>query len=194
MAGAGKQTSSDLGSFKTQVLSSIDIVELIGRSVTLKRAGRDYKGLCPFHQEKTASFYVSPTKQYFNCYGCKANGNAIDFIMKRDRMEFIDALRLLGESLGLELPRLGGGGKQKSGEKQLLYEMQSAAGAFFARLLEDPQQGLAAREYLAKLPGLMMSRSRSFRLDMPRSRGMRRAGRGGGAEVSAGPVGPRGVD
>ncbi|HET6250875.1 MAG TPA: DNA primase [Tepidisphaeraceae bacterium] len=142
--------SNDLTSFKSQVLSSIDIVEMIGRSVTLKRGGKDFVGLCPFHQEKTPSFYVSPTKQYFNCYGCKANGNAIDFVMKRDHMEFIDALRLLGESLGLELPRRGGGGKQKAGERQLLYEMQSAAGAFFSRLLEEPQQGLAAREYLAK--------------------------------------------
>src|ERR1700728_4775832 len=113
---------------KSRVLQGTDIVALVGQSVRLKRRGKDFVGLCPFHQEKTPSFYVSPTKQYFNCYGCKANGNAIDFVMKRDRMEFIDALKLLGESLGLELPRRGGGGKQKAGEKQLLYEMQSAAG------------------------------------------------------------------
>ncbi|HWE04207.1 MAG TPA: DNA primase [Tepidisphaeraceae bacterium] len=142
-----KAPSLDFGAFRTQVLGSIDIVELIGRTVTLKRRGKNYVGLCPFHQEKTGSFNVDSTRQFFHCFGCKASGNAIDFVMKRDRLEFIDALRMLGESLGLELPR-GGGSKQKSGERQALFEMQSAAGAYFARSLEHPQAGQAAREYL----------------------------------------------
>ena len=144
-----KAPSLDFGAFRAQVLGSIDIVELIGRTVTLKRRGKNYVGLCPFHQEKTGSFNVDSTRQFFHCFGCKASGNAIDFVMKRDRLEFIDALRMLGESLGLEMPR-GGGSKQKSGERQALYEMQSAAGAYFARLLEHPQMGLAARDYLAQ--------------------------------------------
>jgi DNA primase len=150
MVANAKETRPDFASFKAQVLGSIDIMELIGRTVTLKRRGAKAVGLCPFHQEKTGSFHVDSVKQYFHCFGCKASGNAIDFVMKRDRLEFIDALRLLAESLGLEMPRGGGGGKQNPGERQALYEMQSAAGAFFARLLEHPQQGLAAREYLAK--------------------------------------------
>ena len=149
MASDLKAPSLDFGAFKAQVLASIDIVELIGRSVTLKRLGGKFVGLCPFHQEKTASFNVNPTRQFFYCFGCKAAGDAITFVMKRDRLEFIDALRMLGESLGLEMPR-GGGSKQKSGERQALYEMQSAAGAYFARLLEHPQMGLAAREYLVE--------------------------------------------
>ena len=74
--------------YKILVLAAVDIVELIGQTVALKRAGKDYKGLCPFHQEKTPSFTVSPGRQFFYCYGCKEGGNAIDFVMKRDRVEF----------------------------------------------------------------------------------------------------------
>src|SRR5688572_32148768 len=86
------------GDSKAQVLQATAIVELIGQSVALKRRGKDFVGLCPFHQEKTPSFHVSPSKQYFHCYGCKEGGNAIDFVIKRDRVEFKDALRTLGEA------------------------------------------------------------------------------------------------
>ena len=86
---------------KALVLQAIDIVALIGQTVSLKRRGKDYVGLCPFHQEKTPSFHVSPGKQFFRCYGCKAGGNAIDFVMKRDRVEFVDALRQMAEQAGI---------------------------------------------------------------------------------------------
>jgi DNA primase len=135
--------------FKQRVLDATDIVELIGRSVALKRRGKDYVGLCPFHQEKSPSFSVSPGKRMFYCYGCKAGGDAITFVMKRDRIEFIDALRQLGDQAGLEMPRLGVS-KQKSGEKQALLDMQSAACAFFEKLLAHPEHGAAARAYLAR--------------------------------------------
>ena len=141
-AGAGSD-------YKAQVLAAVNLVELIGRSVALKRVGKDYKGLCPFHQEKTASFKVDPVKQYFYCFGCKASGNAIDFVMKRDRVEFLDALKLLGEQAGIEMPRFGGS-KQKTGERQALLEMHSAACAFFEKLLSHPEHGSAARAYLER--------------------------------------------
>jgi len=132
---------------KSTVLAAVDIVELIGKSVSLKRRGKDYVGLCPFHQEKTPSFHVSPTKQYFICYGCKASGNAIDFVIKRDRVEFLDALRQLAQEYGVELPRFGAS-KQNTSERQVLLEAHSAACALFEKLLSHPQQGAAAREYL----------------------------------------------
>ena len=135
--------------YKTRVLGAIDIVELISRSVALKRRGKTYVGLCPFHQEKTPSFTVNPSRQSFYCFGCKAGGNAIDFVMKRDRIEFVDALNLLGEQAGIERTRLAGS-KQKTGERQALLEMQSAACAFFEKLLAHPELGSPAREYLAK--------------------------------------------
>src|SRR4051812_45472250 len=137
------------GDSKTLVLQATDIVELIGQSVALKRRGKDFVGLCPFHQEKSPSFHVSPSKQFFHCYGCKASGNSIDFVMKRDRVEFIDALRSLGESVGLEMPR-SGGSKQKAGERQALFDANSAACAFFEKSLSHPEHGTPARAYLDK--------------------------------------------
>ena len=137
------------GDYKAQVLQAVNIIELISRSVALKRRGRNYVGLCPFHQEKTPSFTVNPDRQSFYCFGCKAGGNAIDFVMKRDRIEFVDALNLLGEQAGIERPR-SAGTRQKAGEKQVLLGMQSAACAFFEKLLSHPEQGAAARQYLAQ--------------------------------------------
>jgi DNA primase len=136
------------GDFKAQVLQATDIVELIGQSVALKRRGKDFVGLCPFHQEKTPSFKVDPAKQYFYCFGCKASGSAIDFVMKRDRVVFIDALRALGERAGLEMPRFGVS-REKSSERQQLLDACSAACALFEKLLSHPEQGKAARDYLA---------------------------------------------
>src|ERR1051325_1789523 len=92
---------------KTRVLQEINLVELIGQTVALKRRGKDFVGLCPFHQEKTPSFKVDPSRQYFYCFGCKAGGNAIDFVIKRDRVEFKDALRTLAERAGIEMPKFG---------------------------------------------------------------------------------------
>src|SRR4051794_18286367 len=137
------------GDSKTLVLQATDIVELIGQSVALKRRGKDFVGLCPFHQEKSPSFHVSPTKQFFHCYGCKAGGNAIDFVIKRDRVEFIDALRVLAERAGIELTR-GGADRQKSSERQALFDAQSAACGLFENWLNHPEIGKPARDYLAK--------------------------------------------
>ncbi len=89
---------------KGRVLQATDIVALIGQSVRLKRRGKDFVGLCPFHQEKTPSFSVSPAKQRFYCYGCEKGGNAIDFVMLRDRVEFMDGLRVLAEAANIDLP------------------------------------------------------------------------------------------
>jgi hypothetical protein len=108
------------GDFKAQVLAATNIVELIGQSVALKRRGSTFVGLCPFHQEKTPSFHVNPTRQYFHCFGCKESGNAIDFVMKRDRVEFIDALRTLGQLAGLEMPKYAVSREKTSQRQQLL--------------------------------------------------------------------------
>jgi len=139
--------SNAANDFKAQVLAAVDIVALIGQSVSLKRRGKDFVGLCPFHQEKTPSFTVSPSRQFFHCYGCKAGGNAIDFVIKRDRVEFIDALRTLGQTVGLELPRRGDS-REKTSERQALLDACSAACALFENLLRDPQIGQTARNYL----------------------------------------------
>lgn len=132
---------------KAQVLAAVNVVELIGQTVKLKRRGKDYVGLCPFHQEKTPSFHVKPDKQYFICYGCKAAGNAIDFVIKRDRVEFVEALKALARHAGIELPRFGQT-RQNTNERQAMLEAHSAAAALFEKLLSDPKSGQAPRAYL----------------------------------------------
>lgn len=137
------------GDNKSLVLNSTDIVELIGQSVALKRRGKDFVGLCPFHTEKSPSFHVSPARQFFHCFGCKASGNAIDFVIKRDRVEFIEALRILADKAGIDLPKRGASAA-KAGERQMLFDAHSAACQFFESLFWDPQRGAAARQYLAQ--------------------------------------------
>ncbi len=156
--------TSGAGDHKAQVLQAIDIVELIGRSVALKRRGRDFVGLCPFHQEKTPSFHVSPTRQYFHCYGCKAGGNAIDFVIKRDRVEFLEALKALGQQAGIEMPRFGVS-KEKTGERQVLLEAHSAACAFFEKSLASDELGAAARDYL-KARGIDLESIKRFQIGL----------------------------
>jgi len=134
---------------RDQVRQAIDLVELVSQSVALKRRGRKFVGLCPFHQEKTPSFTVDPAKQYFHCFGCKASGTVFDFVMRRDRVEFREALEILARQAGIELPRSGAAG-QKAGDRQALLEAHSAACAFFQNLLRDPVQGAVAREYLTR--------------------------------------------
>ncbi|HMB94568.1 MAG TPA: DNA primase, partial [Tepidisphaeraceae bacterium] len=138
-------TSNDA---KTSVLQAIDIVELIGQTVKLKRRGAKFLGLCPFHSEKTPSFTVDPSKQFFHCFGCKTGGNVIDFVMKRDRLEFVEALQQLARQAGIDLPRFGVN-KQNTSERQTLLDAHSAACGLFEKLLSHPQHGAAAREYLS---------------------------------------------
>ena len=141
-------TSPSAGSdLKTQILQATDIVELIGQTVALKRRGKNFVGLCPFHQEKTGSFNVSPQRQFFHCFGCKASGNAIDFVMKRDRLEFVDAMRTLAERAGIAWVRRGAD-SEKAGERQQLFEAHSAACGLFENFFSHPQSGAAARQYL----------------------------------------------
>ena len=148
-AGSRAAASSNGNDGKSRVLAAVNLVELVGKTVSLKRRGKDYWGNCPFHQEKSPSFKVDSAKQFFYCFGCKANGNAIDFVMKRDRVEFVDALKQLASEYHVELPRLGGERQQQNqSERQALLEAHSAACTLFEKLLSHPQRGAAAREYL----------------------------------------------
>jgi DNA primase len=147
---------------KSAVLAAVDIVELIGQSVKLKRRGKDYVGLCPFHSEKTPSFKVDPAKQFFYCFGCKASGNAIEFVIRRDRVEFKDALQILARHANIDLPR-SGVSKEKSSERQALLDAHSAAAALFEKLLAHRQMGQAARDYL-KQRGFTDDAVKQFRI------------------------------
>ena len=92
-------------SFIDDLLVRVDIVEVIERRLPLKRAGREWMACCPFHDERSPSFSVSPTKQFYHCFGCGAHGTAIKFLMEYDRLEFPDAVEELAQSVGLQVPR-----------------------------------------------------------------------------------------
>ena len=91
--------------FIQDLLSRVDVVDVVGRHVQLKKAGANYQGLCPFHGEKTPSFTVSPTKQFFHCFGCGKNGNAIGFLMEHAGMGFVDAVTELAQQVGMQVPQ-----------------------------------------------------------------------------------------
>ncbi|MGC4032154.1 MAG: DNA primase [Tepidisphaeraceae bacterium] len=160
MASNGSTNSSGLDG-KTLVLQAVDLVQLIGQTVALKKAGKRYTGLCPFHNEKSPSFGVDPDKGYYHCFGCKKGGNAIDFVMERDHVDFKTALYQLAEQYKVELPR-GGPSREGAGLKQQLLDACSAAATFFEQNLNGPA-GQVARDYLTKR-GFTDETIRRFRL------------------------------
>lgn len=103
-----------------QILDRTDIVDLIGQRVKLKKTGRTYSGCCPFHQEKTPSFHVYRDKQYYHCFGCQANGNAIRFLMDIDNRNFIDVMKDLSSQTGVELPKDNQDSKRLSYKKEVV--------------------------------------------------------------------------
>ncbi len=131
-------------SFIDDLINRVDVVEVVGSRVPLKKAGAEYSACCPFHEEKTPSFTVSPQKQFYHCFGCGAHGTAVGFLMAYEGLEFVDAIEELARSAGLEVPREGGSGKPHVDNTDL-YDLVAAASLWFqARLRENKQ----AIEYL----------------------------------------------
>ncbi len=91
--------------FIDDLVGRADIVEIIGARVPLKKAGREYRACCPFHDEKTPSFWVSPAKQFYHCFGCGAHGTVLSFLMNFDRLSFVEAIEDLAARMGVEVPR-----------------------------------------------------------------------------------------
>ena len=106
-------------SFIDDLIARADIVEVVGNRVTLTRAGREYKAPCPFHDEKTPSFTVSPQKGFYHCFGCGAHGTAIGFLMNYENLDFVDAVEALAEMLGVEVPREAQTGTRQRRERSL---------------------------------------------------------------------------
>ena len=129
-----------------EVLSKVDIVELINERVPLKKAGRNFKANCPFHSEKTPSFIVSPERQIFKCFGCNAGGNAYKFLMDYEKMDFGEALRYLAKKVGVRLKSYRPGPNETS--KRRLYEVNHLAAELYHYLLTKHKAGKTAREYL----------------------------------------------
>ncbi len=131
---------------KEEIRSRSDIVEIIGAVVQLQRRGRNWVGLCPFHQEKTPSFNVDPVTQSFKCFGCGVAGDVFTFVQRHENMSFIEAAEHLARRAGVELARRGGA-PRKPGEREALYEVNAAANTYFRRTLANAS---AAQEYLAR--------------------------------------------
>jgi len=130
------------------ILNKIDIIELISSYIPLKRAGRNFKALCPFHQEKTPSFMVSPDRQIYHCFGCNEGGNAFNFLMKYERLEFPEAVDILAKKTGVKLPE----GKQDYKTvsiNQQIYKVMELAAAFYQSNL-NTLSASPAKSYLLK--------------------------------------------
>lgn len=135
--------------FVDRVRSAADVSKLVGEYVHLRKSGRRLAGLCPFHAEKTPSFYVDEQKQLFHCFGCGAGGDVFKFLMLHEKLDFREALEMLAERNGIEIPRV----RQAAGPKGLkdrLYEANAAAAAYFRAALAHESQGRQGREYLAR--------------------------------------------
>src|SRR5262245_11009136 len=144
-----------------EIRARVDLVDLVGAVVPLKRAGERWKGLCPFHQEKTPSFTVHPKLHLFHCFGCHAGGDAFEFLRRHDRLEFPEAVRLLAERAGVPLP--GREGAREAGARDGLFQlMEWAARRFEAWLWEGPEAE-RARAYLDGR-GIARETAQGFRL------------------------------
>ena len=131
-------------SFIDDLLQRNDIVDVIGKRVPLKRAGREFQARCPFHDERSASFTVSPQKQFYHCFGCGVHGSAVGFLMNYENMDFSDAVEALAADVGLTVPFEGGGYKRVDGS-DALFPVLSDATQFFRRELETCTE---AKDYL----------------------------------------------
>ncbi len=128
-----------------------DIVRVVGEYVRLKKTGKDFSGLCPFHQEKTPSFTVSPIKQIFYCFGCGKGGDVYNFVMDMEKCEFPEAVKVVAEKCGIAIPRQKERSPEERKENQqrsVLVEMHREAQTFLVKQLEGTLEGKAARAYL----------------------------------------------
>jgi len=134
-----------------EVKDRLDIVEVIGGYVRLQRAGRDHKGLCPFHSEKTPSFTVSAEKQVWFCFGCNEGGDMFSFVQKVEAVDFPQALQMLAEKAGVELEEhRGGGGRKRTQERNRAKEVNALAAQYFHHILLNHRAGTRGLRYLEK--------------------------------------------
>ena len=135
--------------FLDELRARLPLAELVGRRVRLTRKGREYAGLCPFHNEKTPSFYVVEDKGFFHCFGCGAHGDAIGYVMRSENRDFIEAIERLAEIAGVQVPQQTPLEREKAQRQKTLLEALAAAARFYEERLWSPA-GLRGREYLER--------------------------------------------
>lgn len=129
--------------FIQDLLARVDLVDVVGRYVPLKRAGQNFLGLCPFHGEKTPSFTVSPSKQFFHCFGCGAHGTAIGFLMDHRGLGFVDAVRELAQLAGMQVPEESPGAARATGRARALADLMQRAADFYRQRLKGSETAIA---------------------------------------------------
>src|SRR2546423_10604220 len=136
----------------TEIRSRADIIAVVGQHVQLKKAGRNWKGLCPFHGEKTPSCNVSPDKGLYHCFGCQKHGDVFSFVMELEGKSFVEAAEQLGARFGVAVPKIDESPelRRARGEKLGMLDINKVAAAFFREVLADPKRGEPGRAYLAK--------------------------------------------
>ena len=135
-------------SFIDDLLNRVDIVEVIDARVSLKKAGREYQACCPFHNEKTPSFTVSPGKQFYHCFGCGAHGSAVGFLMDYEHLEFPDAIEELARSVGMEVPHEAASGHRTDHRSNDHYSLLERAERYYRNQLREHAQAANAVDYL----------------------------------------------
>lgn len=142
---------AEAGSFAERVKQQADIVRIIGEYVRLKKAGQNFSGLCPFHQEKTPSFSVHATRQFYHCFGCGKSGDVFKFVMEMDKCTFPEAVRTVAAKCGIAVPKARERSPEERRENQqrsALVEIHREAAAFFSRALNNSPEGKVAQAYL----------------------------------------------
>ena len=149
-----------------QILARIDILDVVGSFVRLKRRGANYLGLCPFHNEKSPSFTVSPSKEIFKCFGCGKSGNTISFVMEHEKLSYVEALRWLANRYNVEVEETQVSAEQKEKQQiaESLYIINAFAQKFFAEQLWETEAGQAA--------GLSYLKERGFNEEIIRKFGL----------------------
>ncbi len=150
------------------IQARVDVAELIGRYVPLKRVGRHFKALCPFHKERTPSFHVNVDKQIFHCFGCGVGGNVFSFLMHHERLTFPEAVRQLADQVGVELPK--GSEASRNGHTDQLYAIVDKTCRYYERVLGHPREGRTASAYL-RTRGVSETTRQAFRLGCAPMRG-----------------------
>ncbi len=151
-----------------EVRSRADIVEIVGAHVRLRRAGRNFVGLCPFHNEKTPSFSVNAERGFFHCFGCGAGGSVFNFIMRVEGLTFPEAVRSIAHKYGVTIPEHDQSGPA-AGEREAMLKASEVAAEFFAHVLWNTDDGAVARDYL-KSRGISVETARAFLLGFAPSR------------------------
>ncbi len=125
--------------FMDELRRRLTLSDVAGKRLRLVRAGREFKGCCPFHKEKTASFYINDDKQFYHCFGCGAHGDVIGFVMQHDNLSFIDAVEMLAAQAGMEVPKPSPGDRKKYESEKNLYTLMEEAAKFMEESLRRPE-------------------------------------------------------